>query len=253
MRLRHGYKVLQKKTFLSSFTGFNTNFHEAVEAAASIVAQSRFSGIPILFSWPSEGNRFHYTGDEEQVRLSKEALIELVRLIKSTESLNKVHLLSHSMGGRLAVSVLQLIENASSSPAERIFDNIVFAAPDVARHEFILFIPTLSNVSVRGTLYASEKDRALSCSKNLHVGNARAGQTGPNLVVNSRIDTIDFSNATGPASIFQACNANYSYIISNSDVLNDFQQLIELELSPIQRDRLYPIPSQGAAQYWVYR
>ena len=45
--------------------GFNNNFQESLFRLAQLQADTKFDGIPILFSWPSQGQVAAYTADKE--------------------------------------------------------------------------------------------------------------------------------------------------------------------------------------------
>jgi esterase/lipase superfamily enzyme/TRAP-type C4-dicarboxylate transport system substrate-binding protein len=236
----------KEKDVLMYVHGYANKFVDAVTTAALLVSDSEFQGVPIVFSWPSEGNWAGYFGDEEEVRLSRDAFADLIRLTKRIEGLKSLHLLSHSMGGRLAVEWL----DAPQVQSQPVFHHLVFAAPDVFTTEFDRVASKLRNLSDVITLYASQRDRSLWCSMRIHSGHRRAGMTGPDIVVRTWMDTIDVTNADPPTGALTPCVGNHSYITRNRDVVGDFRQLITLDLPPARRDNLHPQP-HGNLQYWI--
>jgi esterase/lipase superfamily enzyme len=60
-----------EKEVLVFVHGFANKFVDAVESAAVLAKNSKFPGVIVVFSWPSEGNFLHYFGDEDQVWLSR--------------------------------------------------------------------------------------------------------------------------------------------------------------------------------------
>ena len=50
--------------------GFNSRFDAAAKRAAQLAYDMNYSGVPILYSWPSAGKTFNYVADTAVVRLS---------------------------------------------------------------------------------------------------------------------------------------------------------------------------------------
>jgi len=59
--------------------GFNTPFDEARERAAQIVADSRFGGVAVLFTWPTKHELFGYVSDKDNATASRDALQSLLQ------------------------------------------------------------------------------------------------------------------------------------------------------------------------------
>src|SRR5277367_3606223 len=76
--------------------GFNTSFEEVRMRAAQIAADSRFGGVPILFTWPSKNELFGYEADKDSAMASRDALEELLERVAATPGVGKVHILAHS-------------------------------------------------------------------------------------------------------------------------------------------------------------
>ena len=85
-----------------------------------------------------------------------------------------------------------LANRAIRRKRQRVFDQVVFTAPDVDRDYFVGAIKSLSGVATRITLYASNSDLALQSSQILHDA-PRAGLAGANIISLPGIDTIDMS------------------------------------------------------------
>jgi esterase/lipase superfamily enzyme len=244
-------EAARQKEVLIYVHGYNNKFLDATVSATFLASDFNFVGVPVLFSWPSEGNFLHYPGDEDQVRLSRDAFVELVQLIKEIKGLQKLHLLVHSMGSRLGVYGIEWLDLQKAIPRP-VFHHLIFAAPDVFVTEFDFALSRLRNQSNRITLYVSERDRPLECSMTFHNGNARAGQAGAHIVPRVDVDTIDVTLADPQQPASAPCRGNHSYIFENEPVITDLHQLVNLDAPPDRRRRLYP-QSYGPSHYWILR
>lgn len=59
------------KELLLYIHGYNNTFVDAVTTAKGIIDVIGFTGVPVLFSWPSDGKALNYSADEEEVRTSR--------------------------------------------------------------------------------------------------------------------------------------------------------------------------------------
>ena len=59
--------------------GFNTPFDEARDRTAQIVADSRFGGVAVLFTWPTKHELFGYVSDKDNATASRDALQALLQ------------------------------------------------------------------------------------------------------------------------------------------------------------------------------
>lgn len=182
----------QQPDLLVFIHGYNVDFESAVTRTAQIAVDLPFDGIPICYSWPSQGTLLGYPIDENNAAWTvghlKQFLTELVR----DSDAKSIHVVAHSMGNRAMTAALQQmsLKNIEAAP---LFDRVVLAAPDVDADLFRKDLaPALVQVAKQITLYASSDDQALIASKQVH-GYPRAGETGDHLVIVPGVDTIDVS------------------------------------------------------------
>lgn len=64
--------------------GFNTSLDEARFRLAQLVADGRFGGVAVMFTWPSKSNLFSYVSDKESATASRDALQKLMRDLSLT-------------------------------------------------------------------------------------------------------------------------------------------------------------------------
>jgi esterase/lipase superfamily enzyme len=172
--------------------GFNSSFDDAAFRMAQIVWDLGYRGLPVLFSWPSRGGPLNYLYDRDSAIGARRYFIELLQILQKQLGIEKIHVLSHSMGNFLVVDALA--NHARTNDPIRIAE-LIMAAPDVDRNQFIDEIPLVQQITKGLTLYVSSNDRALAVSRTIAGGIPRAGDvptSGP--VVLPGLDTIDVSS-----------------------------------------------------------
>ncbi len=223
--------------------GFNVTFDGAARRTAQIAYDVKFTGAPIFFSWPSQGGLFKYTIDQNNVQWAVPHLKQFLIDVTQKSGAKSVNLIAHSMGNRALTAALRELQ-LQLKQETALFNQVILAAPDVDAEIFRRDLaPALVQSAQRVTLYASSNDQALAASKRVH-GYARAGESGPGLVVLKGIETIDVS--TLDTSLL-----GHSYYGSSNPILLDIHQLIQDSLPAARRPFLQPRP-YGSLTYWVF-
>jgi esterase/lipase superfamily enzyme len=169
--------------------GFNTGFDDSLYRMAQIVWDLQYSGVPVLFTWPSRGTLVDYVYDRESALIARSSFISLLNMLEAEHGIKRIHVLAHSMGNFLVMEALRDQANAAA-PAK--LSELMMAAPDVDRDYYTLNAPQIRKVVAGMTLYASSADKALAASRTLAGGISRAGDVpagGP--IVLPQIDSID--------------------------------------------------------------
>jgi esterase/lipase superfamily enzyme len=223
--------------------GYNVTFDDAVRRTAQIAHDLGFDGVPIAYSWPSQGKLPAYTIDENNVEWTVPHLEQFLVDVAERSGAEHVHLVAHSMGNRALTSALRLL--AYKNPSQRpLFNEVLLTAPDIDADVFRRdIVPTITKTARRVTLYASSNDEALALSKQVH-GYPRAGDTGLNLVVVPGIDTID-------VSAVDTSLLGHAYYASNDTVLADIFDLLHAATPPDKR-RWLRGELLGTLRYWVF-
>lgn len=229
--------------------GYNVRFDAAAKRAAQMAYDMNFPGVPILYSWPSRGSATGYIADTAVVRLSGRRLSGFLdNLIDRTEA-RTIHIVGHSMGNRALTDALELLalRRGIGPGSVPVFDQVLFAAPDLDADLFAEMMPVIRPLAKRLTLYASNEDWALATSKQLHGNAPRAGQGGESMLVNDEIDSIDMSEL---GSDMMA----HSYFADDSSALADMFALFWRNVAPGRRCGLQPVAGQTEAdvQKWQY-
>jgi esterase/lipase superfamily enzyme len=221
--------------------GYNVGFDDAARRAAQLAYDLPYTGIPVLFSWPSQNGMLEYTIDETNVEWAVPHLEGFISELVGKFGASRINLIAHSMGNRALTAALRGLANRQV--LESRFREIILAAPDIDADIFRRDIaPVLAGLATRVTLYASSNDEALKASKQVH-GSARAGESGDSIVVVSGIDTIDVSGV-------DLSWLGHGYYGGNVTVLKDLFHLLDRGIPPEQRKWLAPTDRDGL-KFWV--
>ena len=154
--------------------GFNTGYDEARFRLAQIVTDSGFTGVPVLFTWPSRNKFLAYGSDRESATASRDALEKLLRDLGQTPGVGRVHVLAHSMGTFLAMEALRQNAIAGQANLNGKLGDVMLAAPDI---DLDVFRSQLTRIggAARISVFAAADDRALSLSSTLAGDRQRVG------------------------------------------------------------------------------
>lgn len=158
--------------------GFNTSLDEARFRLAQIVADARFGGVPVLFTWPSQSNLLSYESDKERATASRDALAELMGQLAATPGVGRVHVLAHSMGSWLAMEALRQNAIAGQPDLGGRLGEVMLAAPDI---DLAVFRQQMAKFGGRAhvSVIVSRGDRALGLSSRIAGDRPRVGALDP--------------------------------------------------------------------------
>ncbi|QEG01613.1 hypothetical protein Mal15_56910 [Stieleria maiorica] len=225
--------------------GYNVDFQSAIRRTAQIAVDLPFEGVPVCYSWPSQGTLLGYTIDENNAAWTQSHLKQFLLDLAQESGARSINVVAHSMGNRPTTGAMVEIgweQRASGDDHARLFDRVVLAAPDVDADRFRRDLaPALTSIADHVTLYASSDDQALIASKQVH-GYPRAGESGDDIVVVPGIETIDVSG-------IDLSLLGHSYYGDTPSMLQDLFLLVRNRLPAPQRPQLVPRP-QGNETYW---
>lgn len=227
--------------------GYNTSFDYALYRTAQIAYDLKFDGAPFAYSWPSGGGLASYTYDRESSGQAEPYLKEFVELVVNKTGAQSISIIAHSMGNQPTLQVLRDLRR--SAPGNVRISQVILAAPDVDRDNFVNIARDIQGLASGVTLYAAGNDRALTVSRNFYGGIPRAGDvptTGP--LVLPGIDTIDVSAAS-----MDSLGLNHSGYAENNALLQDIAALIATGMRPpkLRTPTLEEILTDHGA-YWRY-
>lgn len=223
--------------------GYKTTFADATRRTAQITYDLDFKGLPILYSWPSEGKLLSYTIDEGNILWTRPHFKHFVQLVLRELRAETVHIIAHSMGNRVLAEMLVDLDASSVASGDAKIRHIIFAAPDIDKDTFQDLAARFSSNVERYTLYSSTKDLPLEASKAVH-RYQRAGDSEPEVTIVESIDTIDASNV-------DASLLGHAYYGENRSVITDIYHLIKHGLPPNERN--LALCWEGDKQYWEFR
>ena len=211
--------------------GFNVPFDDAIRRTAQIAFDLDFAGVPLVYSWPSQGSLKAYTIDEANAEWSIPHLSRFLLDLQESTEIEKIHVIAHSMGTRVLSYALA---NATDEGFDLDLHNVILAAPDIDVDVFKeQILPKITDSADKMTMYASSDDTALKVSQGIH-GSARLGLSGDSISVLDGMDTV---NASG----IDTSMIGHGYYGSQKVVVKDIFNLIIHGLEPIKR-KLIPGP-----------
>ncbi len=222
--------------------GYNVSFEDAIFRTAQLAVDLNFPGAPIAFSWPSYADPVKYTFDEQNAEVSIPALRELLEDLADKSGAKRIHIIAHSMGNRVLAGALESMEPEQREINRDVFREIVLAAPDIDSRVFeSQVLPHIVENTQHCTLYASSRDRALLMSRYFH-NYQRLGETEPDLIVATGMDTID-------ASLVDTSLLGHSYIGDVQSIVSDLHDLVVSGKRPTERVGLESL-LRGNLPYW---
>ncbi len=230
--------------------GYNVAFPDAVRRTAQLAYDLRsdetldFPGLPMLYSWPSQGEFLKYPTDETNVQWSQPHFEQFLQMALTETGAERVHIIAHSMGNRAVIECLKSFAASSLPAGAGVLDQVVFAAPDYDAGTLEDMAATLSTRAARFTLYASSEDLALKASRELRSGLRRAGESGQSLLVVTGIDTIDASNV-------DTSLLGHGYF-GERTVLGDIFYLLKDRKGPNDRYGLQRRQTLADRRYWEF-
>lgn len=226
--------------------GYNTSFEDALYRNAQIIWDLQYPGLSVLFSWASAGNAADYFYDRDSAYLARDGFVKVLRLLRETYHFEKVDVIAHSMGNLVVLDALSNYAR-TSNPVK--IGQLIMAAPDVDRDQFVQMEPDVRKITEGMTLYASSADKALALSR-VPARVPRAGDVpsddGP--IVLPDMETIDVT-AIGD-EIF---GLNHTEFATNRAIIDDIKLLISTGMRPPRLAQIRGIPDLPAIpKYWRY-
>ena len=223
--------------------GYNVTFADAIRQTAQLSYDLRFKGVPLTYSWTSQGGLAQYPKDEASVMYTVPKLVTFLQEVIKNKGNAKIHILAHSMGTRALANALKDISYIYDTPQ---FKNIILAAPDIDSEVFESNLyPKIIKTTEKITIYASSNDKALEVSHSLHDGK-RLGEGGENISVFKDIVTID---ASGVDTSFMGLG--HSYFAQKELLVNDLRALVHKSLPPQRRNNLIK-RLKDRLLYWMF-
>jgi esterase/lipase superfamily enzyme len=201
--------------------GFNVKFEEAIMRAAQIAYDLKYQGQIVLFSWPAGSqdgimNSLLNKTYEANTVTATASVNDAAAFIQWLSTLNiPIHLAVHSMGHQVIIPALDKIAQTLQQP---IIDELVLNAPDLPVEDFRKFLPSVTKLAKRVTVYCSFNDNAIAASETYN-NNRRLGACE----TAEGVDMINVSEIDAPAMGVTGLGHGY---YSSRAILTDVQQLL---------------------------
>ena len=220
--------------------GFNVKFYDAVLRTAQLAHDYGFEGVPVLFSWPSDGQLVGYASDREDATWSVQYLENFLLELKEKSLTKKIHLIAHSMGNQVLLGALHQLKLKN---ADELFESVILAAPDYDSELFRDQVgPGILSLAKNWTIYTSENDAALEISSKVN----SVQRLGSPVTQIDGVDIIDASNVeVTPWSVPEF----HSYYASKQPVIDDMVATLQ-GVGPDKR-KLKPVVT-GEYRYWQF-
>jgi esterase/lipase superfamily enzyme len=216
--------------------GYKIDFEKSCRRSAVFQRALGLHDRLLLFSWPADGNMLKYTWDEADLTWSVPYLIQFINEIVMRAGKGKVDVVAHSLGARGAVQALARMAYRES--AASILNELVLIAPDVDTDIFRQEFPLVRKTVGRITVYASDNDKPLKLSHDVH-GYPRLGMAGEHLAVMDGVETIDIS----PVGTRRF--SGHIYHLFNPEVIEDLTRLLHRGEPAAQRPGLETVDNNG--------
>lgn len=198
-RITSAYGKGKQREILLFVHGYCNTFKDAQESAAKIAYNSKFEGVAVTFSWPTEGKELLYPVDRNNAYWSVAYLERFLKLLIGHKETRGIHIVAHSMGNEVLIRAVLMALSAKDESERRLFvskiKSISIAAPDVDEDTFRdQFGAMLNQSGIKITVYASKNDRALKISEKLQ-RYTRLGRSVSWAADFARLDVVDASQA----------------------------------------------------------
>lgn len=220
--------------------GYNVDFEKGCKRSAIFQRALGLGDRLILFSWPADGKMLKYTWDEADLEWSVPHMARFFEEVGKWTGSGNLDIVAHSLGARGALQAL--VRMAYRERVAPVLKELVFIAPDIDADVFRQELPLIQKMASRITVYASENDKPLKLSHEVH-GAPRLGEAGDYLTVLKGVKTIDISN------ISHRRYSGHLYHLFTPEVIADLTRLLHTGEPTRNRPALQP-ESRNGLPYW---
>jgi len=180
--------------------GYNTTFSAATARLAQFVQDTGYRGVPVLFSWPSNGRTLAYVRDINSAVAARDHLVALKDLLIQTDA-QAYDVLAHSMGNLLVMETMRTLALKGDFNLTQRLGVVILAAPDIDIDLFASQLRAVPPERRRFTVLISRDDKALAVSRRLAGGVPRVGNAPPERLAELGVTVIDLSEVDDPTSL----------------------------------------------------
>ncbi len=200
--------------------GFNQTFEAAALDAARLADDIKFSGTPMVFSWPSRAKLFDYGYDRESAMWSRDALAQILDDLIASPTIGRINIVAHSIGTMLTMEALREHYARHGDAAADHIGAVIFAAPDIDMDVFASSVQRIGPLAAKITVITATDDRALAVSRWLAGGITRVGAAEKPRLEKLGLRVIDAS-AQGWGII------NHDLFLSNEGIRRTIREAVD--------------------------
>jgi esterase/lipase superfamily enzyme len=237
--------------------GYDMTFEESARELAELADEyeRRAPGqeiLPILFSWPSTGNKADYTGDEASLEWSEAPFRDLInRLAREKSYDTSIDLIAHSMGSRLAFwYATAMSQLAPGSYGSTPFRNVILSCADIDYHTAEQRKGDLQKCAERNVfVLTNDNDGPLLTSQALHA-QTRLGRPADGGIAIRSIATAGNLTTSKSADLLSTVNSLFTANPNNANDNNETKSsLAKFALNTfLQKKNSGSSPSNGQGQ-----
>ena len=179
--------------------GFNSTLTDAVLLLAQFVEDTGFDGVPLLFSWASDGRLTSYVYDINSALIARDAISEVASTL-GRSSFDSIDIVAHSMGNFLAMEAIRGGSQQNVYDSTGKLANIILAAPDIDYELFAAQVSSIPPEKRRFFVLISDDDQALRLSGFL-ARRPRVGNVDADRLTRLGVNVIDLSQVKDTSSI----------------------------------------------------
>jgi esterase/lipase superfamily enzyme len=163
-----------KRSVFLFIHGYNTRFAEGVFRYAQLLNDAEFPGVPLLFTWASQGKTTGYLYDLNSAAIARDGLENTMKHLANSKA-DRIIILAHSMGNWLLLETGSRASPQIRGKLARKIDHVVLAAPDIDIDLFKAHMRRIGKPERPYIVIVSRDDRALRLSRAIGGGKQRLG------------------------------------------------------------------------------
>ena len=185
------------KGILIYIHGYNTTFEYGLMKAAQLAWDTRYPGLPIAYSWASEGVLMGYAKDKETATLSAGHFADYVRLWQGNRS-EPIDVVAEGLGAAVVLnSVSSLLTPMNiAGESKKLFGQLIFVVPDVDANAFVMGVRRLTDLAERITVFVDPDSKIMRASALIN-GSPRAGADAKTVASVREIYTVLIQDSEG--------------------------------------------------------
>lgn len=180
--------------------GYNTTTSDAILRLGQFVEDTKFAGVPVLFTWASAAKTPRYVYDLNSALVARAKLKDMANILDRSRA-DRVSILAHSMGTFLTMEGLVDAQLTGRLGHRMKIDTVMLASPDIdidLFHTQIAILPP--EFRKKMYLLISQDDYALRISRIIAGGVPRVGAADVQELEGLGVTVIDLSQIEDSSS-----------------------------------------------------